>query len=55
MIVLLREVRIQQQGCSTTLSGAASESQPATMLVCAPNLMLIQRLERFPNQMEGHG
>jgi hypothetical protein len=55
MIPMLREVRIQQKGYGTTLLGAASMSQPAVIVVCVPNLLLLQQQQPFPNQLEGHG
>jgi hypothetical protein len=55
MISLLREVRIQQKGCGVAGSDATSMSQPAVMLICVPNLLLLRKLQPFPNQSEGHG
>jgi hypothetical protein len=55
MMLLLREVRIQQRGCGAAISGAASISQPAVMVACVPNLLLMQLRQPLPNQREGHG
>jgi hypothetical protein len=55
MVSLLREVRIQQKGRGIMGSNDASMFQPAIMVICVPNLLLLRKLQPFPNQSEGHG